>query len=456
MKFLTISLVAIATLFNISANAACPTGNVTLTTQTEVDNFATTYPGCTALPSTVKLKIKGAGITNLDGLDVLTAVHGKLIIEYSNDLVDITGLMNITTVTGELQFEECHALTSLDGLQNLTTCNKLEIQGMDALTDISQLSGLTAIGDDLYILDCDALTNLNGLQNLASVGTNLKIDQNENLTDLSSLSSLTSVGGDVEITSNKNLADLSGLDNITSVGKDLIIMHNDNLTDCIGACKMVQAISPPGMVRLGNNNSLQCNDLPTLEAECLIALPVELSGFRAKEDTKTQTVALSWLTESELDNKHFEVERAVDGRTFETIGIVEGNGTTTKTHNYGFVDQRPINTAYYRLKQVDFSGNVSYSDLVLVNMTKAEEAKLEVYPTISKGEITVRFTGFEAPLGTFNVFNSQGSLVYSEEVDLENKMAYKSLNTSKLNPGVYTVVISDNYNHVYSNFVIVK
>ena len=160
MKFLTISLVAIATLFNISANAACPMGNLTLSTQAQVDAFPVNYPGCSNL--SVNLTIQGADITNLDGLSGLVTIDGILLIQYSHALVDITGLMNITTITRELQFEECHALTSLDGLQNLTSLGKLELQGMDALTDISQLSGLTTITDDLHINDCDALTNLNG------------------------------------------------------------------------------------------------------------------------------------------------------------------------------------------------------------------------------------------------------------------------------------------------------
>jgi internalin A len=455
MKFLTIGLLAIATLFNISAFAACPTANVTLTTQTEVDDFATTYPGCTVWPVGIKLRITGNGITNLDGLSVLTQLDGKVKVTLTPDLVDITGLMNVTTINSELQFEECIALASLDGLQNVTTCFRLEIQGMNALTDISQLSGITSLGSSLAILDCDTLTSLNGLQNITSVGGDLRIEQSHLLDDLTALSTLTSVGGSVKILSNKNLTTLDGLDNIVSIGGGLDVKTNPSLADCIGACRMLN-VPPPGGSFFSGNLSLQCNDLFVLEADCLIALPVELSGFRAKEDTKNQNVAVSWITASELNNKHFEVQRAADGRNFEVIGIVAGNGTTTKVNNYNFVDQRPIATAYYRLKQVDFSGEFTYSDLVLVKMSKAEDAEVTAYPTIANGEITVRFTGFKALQGTFNVFNTQGKLVHSEEVDLSNKMAYKTLNTSKFQTGIYTIVISDNSNHISTNFIVVK
>lgn len=457
MKLLTIGFLAITTLlFNTSLFAACPVGNVTLSTQNQVNNFAVTYAGCTTLPSGVKLKIKGANITNLNGLSVLTQIDGNLEIEWCPALVDVTGLWGITTVNGVLQFEECHALTNLNGLQNLSSCHDLDIRGMDALTDISQLSGLTSLSGELRIKDCDALTTLAGLDNITSIGGDFRIDENANLTDLTALSNLTSIGGDAGIVGNKNLTNLDGLDNITFVGRDLDIKDNPALTDCIGACKMSDGVIAPYVVRMNNNNSLQCNDITTFEGDCLVALPVELTDFRAKEDAKNQTVVLSWSTASEINNKHFEIERTVDGRNFETIGIVAGNGTTTKTYNYNFVDQQPVSMAYYRLKQVDFSNSFTYSNLVLVEMSNKEAAQVAAFPTLAQSEITIRFTGFEAQMGTFSVFNAQGRLVHIEDVDLSNKSAYLPLNVSNYANGIYTIVIANNSKITSTNFVVVK
>jgi hypothetical protein len=482
MKFLTISLLAIATLFNISADAQCPMGNIVLETQAEVDAFPATFPGCTMI--TGKIKINDAGtppntITNLDSLKYITSVAVSLDIQNCPLLTDITGLINITS-SGEVDIERCNALTSLDGLQGLTTLGDLEISNCNALTDISDLSGLTSlsgqlnlkandgltslnglhnitsIGDSLVLDDNDALLNLDGLSGLTSIGGDLRIDDNNALTSISGLSSLTSIGDDVRMFGNKSLTTLDGLGSVTTIGGGVDIKNNDVLSNCLGACEMINAVMPPESYNFDGNASVQCNDESVLEADCLIFLPVELTGFRAKEDKKNKTVVLSWATASELNNKHFEVERAADGRNFEAIGIVGGNGTTTKANNYSFVDSRPIATAYYRLKQVDYDGGFSYSDLVLVKMAKAESAQVAAYPTIAKNEITVRFTGFEAQNGTFSVFNSQGKLVLTEQVDLSNKMAYKSLNIAKFDTGIYIIVISDNANHISTNFVVVK
>ena len=458
MKFLTTSFLAIALLFNFSANAQCPAPpKLTLNSQAEVDAFPANYPGCTMIPSNVDLIVSGNDITNLDSLKQLVSVEGTFDIKNSAILSDITGLINLTTV-GQLDIERCPQLNSLDGLQNLTTVtDDLEFSNMDGLTDISQLSGLTSIGGDVQINDCDALVTLAGFDNIASIGGDLIIKESANLTDLTALSNLTTVGGSVKILANKNLPNLDGLGNITSIGGGIDVKNNNSLSDCLGSCSMLDALVPPNNAFFSNNfPGSHCNDILVLEGDCAIFLPVELVDFRAKEDKKNASVVLTWNTVSEINNKHFEVQRSADGRVFKTVGIVKGNGTSTKTISYKFVDAQPIATAYYRLKQVDFAGDYSYTDIVLVELTKAQTAEVAAYPTVAKNEITLRFKGFESQSGTFNVFNAQGRLVYSEEVDLSNKMAYKSLNVAKFNNGIYTIVISDNANNITTNFVVVK
>lgn len=457
MKFLNISILAIAILFCTFANATCPTENISLESQTEVDNFRANYPGCTTIPVGVTLKVKGSDITNLDSLRSLITIDGQLLIEWCPNLVDITGLTNLTTVNGELQFDECHALTSFNGLQNLTTCHDIEIKGMDALTDISQLSGLTALSGELNIKDCDALINLTGLHNISSIGNSMRLDGNRDLMDLSALSSLTSVGGSVYILNNRNLPNLNGLDNLVSIGNNLDVYRNESLADCVGVCKALNAVTAPGTPDIRDNAiGSHCDNINILETECLFALPVELTDFRAKEDAKNKTVVLSWTTASELDNKHFEVERSVDGRHFETLATVAGNGTTTTKNYYNFVDKNPVAMAYYRLKQVDFANAFSYSDIVLVELAEDEVAQVVAFPTMATDEITVRFSGFDARKGTYKIFNMQGMLLHSETVDLSSKAAYRSLDISKFENGIYTIIISDNSNHVSTNFVIAK
>ena len=65
-----------------------------------------------------------------------------------------------------------------------------------------------------------------------------------------------------------------------------------------------------------------------------------------------------------------------------TIGFVSGNGTTTETSDYNFIDE-PIQSGLYsyRLKQIDFDGSFKYSDEVDVNFIFANDFRIsQNYP----------------------------------------------------------------------------
>jgi hypothetical protein len=98
-------------------------------------------------------------------------------------------------------------------------------------------------------------------------------------------------------------------------------------------------------------------------------VPVELLAFTAS--VNNSNVQLLWSTASELNNMGFEIERSIDGQdNFVTVGFVEGKGSSTEINYYSFTDHpqvNGVNQLYYRLKQVDFDGTFSYSDVVKVS-----------------------------------------------------------------------------------------
>lgn len=113
------------------------------------------------------------------------------------------------------------------------------------------------------------------------------------------------------------------------------------------------------------------------------ALPVELIGFEAKREG-TQ-VAINWQTASELNNDYFTIERSVDGINFETVELISGAGTTTEVQSYTAYDiPATEGTLYYRLKQTDYDGTFTYSDVVTVAESKVKN-ELKVYPNPNQG-----------------------------------------------------------------------
>lgn len=97
------------------------------------------------------------------------------------------------------------------------------------------------------------------------------------------------------------------------------------------------------------------------------SLPVKDLKFAAQLD-KTR-VRLRWTTASEINNSHFEVTRSSDATAFHQIGLVKGNGNAGTKSSYSLIDEQPLNGInYYRLKQVDFNGNATNSDIAAVTV----------------------------------------------------------------------------------------
>jgi Secretion system C-terminal sorting domain len=109
-------------------------------------------------------------------------------------------------------------------------------------------------------------------------------------------------------------------------------------------------------------------------------LPVVLVQFTGRNQGGVNKI--SWKTASELNNDYFIVERSGDGESFTSIGRVNGQGTTSQATSYNLDDEQPfLGNNYYRLKQTDFNGEFSYSDVILVkNESSAPIFTLSVYP----------------------------------------------------------------------------
>ncbi len=94
-------------------------------------------------------------------------------------------------------------------------------------------------------------------------------------------------------------------------------------------------------------------------------LPIVLISFEA--EALYGTVELKWTTGSEESNAFFTIERSPNGRDFEPVLFVNGAGDSKTFINYTATDMNPEKgLMYYRLKQTDFNGTFSYSELVSV------------------------------------------------------------------------------------------
>ena len=102
------------------------------------------------------------------------------------------------------------------------------------------------------------------------------------------------------------------------------------------------------------------------------SVPVELTSFSAT--VLKESVELRWETATELNNSGFEIERSINRNKFEKISFLPGFGTSSEKHFYSFTDEPSIHGKIsYRLKQIDFNGDFSYSKVVEIHFNLNKE-----------------------------------------------------------------------------------
>jgi hypothetical protein len=184
------------------------------------------------------------------------------------------------------------------------------------------------------------------------------------------------------------------------------------------------------------------------------ALPVKLISFDAKAEANR--VKLDWKTASETNNSHFEIERSYNGKIFESIGRVEGKGTTETETSYTFFDSKPlVGTSYYRLKQVDsdritnnqvFKGASNYSKIVSVDRESDKFLVVSPNPSADYAEIAL-----DAPVKVkgWNLIDVKGKVVKQNQKGVR-------VNLSGLPTGEYIVEILTENGDVYHKKIVKK
>jgi len=176
-----------------------------------------------------------------------------------------------------------------------------------------------------------------------------------------------------------------------------------------------------------------------------VQLPVDLIAFTA-ERQGDKNALLHWTTASEINNSHFDIERSYDGRTFEAVGDVAGNGNSQHQIEYSYTDasiSKVQNTVYYRLKQVDFDGAYEYSDIRVVRFNAVgNDMQLVAYPNPMNDQLNVMLSLPSGEKYQLQVTNPQGALVHQKNHVFSSGL--HTLDLSQWNSGMYIVeVISD-------------
>ncbi len=212
-----------------------------------------------------------------------------------------------------------------------------------------------------------------------------------------------------------------------------------------------------------NNVSVQNLQTTTVNVELIPdhPVPVELVDFNAT--INESTVILSWKTATENNNKGFEIERSRDSKfksqNWENIGFIDGQGTTTESKSYSFVDDDVISGTYgYRLKQIDLDGTYEYSKEIEVKVNVPLQCSLEQnYPNPFNPTTKISWQSAVGSWQTLKVFDILGNEIKT----LVNKYLPAGnhsveFNAANLSSGIYFYKLQANDKVLVKKMIVIK
>ena len=169
-------------------------------------------------------------------------------------------------------------------------------------------------------------------------------------------------------------------------------------------------------------------------------LPVHLLVFTG--EPKVDHNLLSWETQSETNNKGFEILRSADGKSFEEIGFVKASGNSSAANEYSYADMdlnQPL--YYYMLKQVDLNGLSELSNIIAIRRSGTTAAAGALYPNPATDEIYLPLG--EGPAGPLHIkiFTPAGQLVYEKKIIPAQNLLKIPLFGTGLAPGAYILKV---------------
>ncbi len=253
----------------------CPTGKLSLSTQSQVDSFPILYPNCHRLPD--DLIISGS-VLHLDSLYPLDSIYGALKLIGGTHLKNLHGLKNLKHFGGEFTVVNNDSLIDFKGLEGIKKIDYINISGNSSLRNlrgldsvkqavsiylidngIDSISGLGGLDDvwnifqiigssslkslvglknvsieTLHIVDCDSLWDLEGLDNNITLTRSLSITGNDALVNLHGVENFKAIPGALSISSNSKLQSLDEFLGLKYVGEGLFVANNASLVSLFG------------------------------------------------------------------------------------------------------------------------------------------------------------------------------------------------------------------------------
>jgi hypothetical protein len=178
-----------------------------------------------------------------------------------------------------------------------------------------------------------------------------------------------------------------------------------------------------------------------------------------------QAILLQWIADNQQINTNYEIQISTDGKNFTSIGEAESDpakaGTSSKYQYQYYPDQTNVGKYWFRVKETDASGRVTYSTiLILSSGGDASEGNLvsySVYPNPVTNSLVFQFNGNQTGRYLLELVNTAGQVVLQKPVTLTGTSQIRMDLSPQPVKGLYFLRTTDiGRNHSYVSKVFIQ
>lgn len=179
-----------------------------------------------------------------------------------------------------------------------------------------------------------------------------------------------------------------------------------------------------------------------------VILPTKFLSFLAVK--KDDNAMLTWTVDNEEGNAYFDIQRSTDGRNFTDVlrvnAMHNGRSSNTYTTPDANISRLGSRTLYYRVRQVENTGTVIYSEVRQLNLDN-KNFDIGIYPNPVANSSKLVIDAPEAGKAVITIRDISGKTVRQLSMDFVKGINQKNLDASMLAAGEYNVtVVSDKIN----------
>ena len=152
-------------------------------------------------------------------------------------------------------------------------------------------------------------------------------------------------------------------------------------------------------------------------------LPLTFTSVKAYQ--QNNTINVDWKTENEKNMKLYNVEKSTDGNHFNSLSGIPANNFSV--NSYSWTDIYPTDGYnYYRIRSTDINGEIKYSEVLKVLISKGK-GDIKVFPNpITDNIIHLQIVNQPEGLYEVNLVNNSGQSIMTKQIQHAEGTAYRN------------------------------